>query len=65
MAKGYDCLFRSLTIGKVKIKNRIGMAPMSIFGLVSADGCFTQRVVDYYLERGSGLNYYRLFRNRK
>ncbi|ATW26128.1 FAD-dependent oxidoreductase [Candidatus Formimonas warabiya] len=54
MNKKSTCLFQPISIGNVEIKNRIGMAPMSVFGMVSADGCFTQRGIDYYVERAKG-----------
>ena len=47
-------LFDPIHIGRVELRNRIGMAPMSVFGLVSADGCFTQRAIDYYVARARG-----------
>ncbi|MDR3551942.1 MAG: FAD-dependent oxidoreductase [Clostridia bacterium] len=50
----YPKLFEPITIGKVEIKNRVAMAPMGALGLVSPDGCFTNRAVDYYVERAKG-----------
>ena len=47
-------LFQPIHIGGVEVRNRIGMAPMAVFGLVSADGCFTRRAIDYYVERARG-----------
>lgn len=47
-------LFEPITIGKVKIKNRISMAPMGAFGLCSEDGAYNQRAIDYYVERAKG-----------
>lgn len=47
-------LFSPITIGKVKIKNRIAMAPMGAFGLISDDGSYNQRAIDYYVERAKG-----------
>lgn len=47
-------LFEPITIGKVKIKNRISMAPMGAFGLCFEDGAYNQRAVDYYVERAKG-----------
>ncbi len=47
-------LFTPFQIGKLQVKNRIGMAPMCIFGMVTPDGCFSQRAADYYLERARG-----------
>ncbi|MCF8069220.1 MAG: FAD-dependent oxidoreductase [Desulfobacterales bacterium] len=54
----FDVLFKPLQIGKVKLKNRIAMAPMGIDYMVNPDGSLNRRVVDYYLERirhGVGL----------
>ncbi|RCW48729.1 MULTISPECIES: FAD-dependent oxidoreductase [unclassified Halanaerobium] len=47
-------LFTPISIGNVKIKNRTAMAPMGAFGLVDSEGCFTQRGIDYYVERAKG-----------
>ncbi len=47
-------LFSPITIGKVKMKNRIAMAPMGTFGLVHDDGSYNQRAIDYYVERAKG-----------
>ncbi|MCP4686765.1 MAG: FAD-binding protein, partial [Desulfobacterales bacterium] len=54
----FDALFQPLEIGKVRLKNRIAMAPMGIDYMVNPDGSLNRRVVDYYLERarnGVGL----------
>ncbi len=50
----FNKLFEPITIGKVKIKNRISMAPMGAFGLCFEDGAYNQRAVDYYVERAKG-----------
>ena len=59
MATGeYSRIFEPIEIGKVEIKNRIAMAPMGISGLTTLEGAFSQRAIDYYLERvrgGTGL----------
>ncbi len=47
-------LFEPVMIGKVQCKNRIAMAPMSVLGLVGPMGGFSQRVIDYYVERARG-----------
>lgn len=47
-------LFAPMQIGGVEIKNRIAMAPMANLGLIADDGCYTKRVVDYYVERAKG-----------
>jgi len=54
----FEALFQPLKIGKIKLKNRIAMAPMGIDYMVAPDGSLNRRVVDYYLERarnGVGL----------
>jgi 2-enoate reductase len=50
----YSELFKPISIGKVRIKNRIAMAPMGIVGLTLPDGNPGQRAVDYYVERAKG-----------
>ncbi|MBC7323951.1 MAG: 2-enoate reductase, partial [Moorella sp. (in: Bacteria)] len=50
----YARLFEPIKIGKVEIKNKIAMAPMGVLGLVTPDGCFSRRVVEYYVERARG-----------
>jgi 2-enoate reductase len=47
-------IFTPLDIGTVRIKNRIAMAPMAIFGIMNPDGTFNQRVLDYFIERAKG-----------
>jgi len=47
-------IFTPLNIGKVRIENRIAMAPMATFGLLNPDGTLTQRVLDYFIERAKG-----------
>lgn len=47
-------LFDPIKIGHVQIKNKIAMAPMGAFGLVDESCCFTQRAIDYYVERAKG-----------
>lgn len=54
MYKDYSILFEPINIGKMKVKNRIVMAPMGNSGLITMDGCFSQRAADYYLERAKG-----------
>lgn len=54
----YKKLFEPTQIGKVKLKNRISMAPMGPVGYADAFGGFNQRIQDYYVERakhGVGL----------
>lgn len=47
----FKSLFHPQMIGKVKLKNRIAMAPMGVEYMTEADGTLNRRVVDYYLER--------------
>ena len=54
MPKSFPKLFEPVNIGKVKIKNRIAMAPMGIIGLTTPEGHPTQRAIDYYIERAKG-----------
>ncbi len=52
--KKYRSLFQPIKIGKLEIKNRIGMAPMAPSGMCTPDNCFNQRAVEYYVERARG-----------
>lgn len=54
MKKNFESLFTPMKIGKVEIKNRIGMAPMAPSGMITPDNCFNQRAADYYVERARG-----------
>jgi 2-enoate reductase len=56
VSKIFSKLFEPVQIGKVRIKNRIAMAPMGILNppMVNPDGSPTQRTVDYYVERAKG-----------
>ena len=47
----YSKLFEPIRIGKIDIKNRIAMAAMGAIGLTSSAGGFSQRAIDYYVER--------------
>lgn len=47
-------LFEPGRIGKLSLKNRIVMAPMSIGGLGEPDGRLSQRAIDYYVTRAKG-----------
>ena len=47
-------MFTPITVGGCTLKNRIAMAPMATLGMITPDGCFQQRVVDYYVERAKG-----------
>jgi len=49
----FECLFEPINIGKMKLKNRIVLAPMAThYG--TKNGRMTQRQIDYYLERARG-----------
>ena len=50
----YPKLFEPIEIGKVRIKNRIAMAPMGIVGLTAPDGNPGPRGIEYYIERARG-----------
>jgi 2-enoate reductase len=47
-------LFKEINIGKIKIKNRIAMAPMGMIGLINGEGVLSQRAIDYFIERAKG-----------
>ncbi|HHY93419.1 MAG TPA: FAD-dependent oxidoreductase [Firmicutes bacterium] len=50
----YVRLLEPFRIGKVEIKNRVAMAPMGIGGLATLEAGFSQRAIDYYVERAKG-----------
>lgn len=54
MVKDYKNLFQSIEIRNVKIKNRFAMAPMGLLGLSDSEGGFSQRAIDYLVERAKG-----------
>ena len=54
MDSKYKKLFESINIGGCKIKNRFVMAPMGPMGLGDFEGGFSQRGIDYYVERAKG-----------
>ena len=54
IAEKYGKLFQPGTIGNMRLKNRLAMAPMGIGGLVENDGSMSQRAIDYYEERARG-----------
>lgn len=54
MANYYPELFTPTYIGKVKIKNKLSMAPMGPVGYADANGALNQRIQDYYVERAKG-----------
>jgi 2-enoate reductase len=47
-------LFEDGKIGRLSIRNRIVMAPMSLGGLQAADSRFSQRCIDYFEARARG-----------
>lgn len=54
MANKYAKLFEPTNIGKLRLKNKISMAPMGPIGYADSEGAFTQRGQDYYVERAKG-----------
>ena len=54
MAKKYSKLFDPVKIGNLEIANKFFMAPMGIVGMSDADGAFTSRAIEYYVERARG-----------
>ena len=46
-------LFEKNIIGGVELKNRLGMGPMG-FGHTDADGGYSDRQIEYYVERAKG-----------
>ena len=54
MNKQHEVLFTPVRIGKLEIKNRYVMEPISPGGLCDADGTFNSRGVAYYVERARG-----------
>lgn len=54
----FQKLFEPMKIGRLELKNRISMAPMGLAGLVTSEGGFTPRGIEYFVERarnGVGL----------
>lgn len=47
-------LFQPMRLGGVEIGNRLAMAPMGIMGLATAEGGFSRRAMNYYVERAKG-----------
>ncbi|WP_139652475.1 oxidoreductase [Raoultibacter phocaeensis] len=50
----YRTLFEPVSIAEVELPNRFAMCAMGPMGLGDAEGGFTQRGVDYYVERAKG-----------
>lgn len=54
MTKSFQKLFEPIAIGQCLVKNRFVMAPMGPAGLCDADGAFTERGIEFYVERARG-----------
>lgn len=54
MNKQYKKLFEPTYLGKLKLKNRMSMAPMGPVGYADPLGAWNQRIQDYYVERAKG-----------
>ena len=54
MQMKYPHLFEPMHIGKVRLKNRIAMAPMGFPALQDTEGLPMQRYIDYFVERAKG-----------
>ena len=50
MNKKYAPLFEPAYIGKLKIKNKMAMAPMGPIGYADPHYAYNQRLQDYYVE---------------
>lgn len=50
----YSALFEPVCIGKLKLKNKMAMAPMGPIGYADAHFAYNQRLQDYYVERAKG-----------
>ena len=53
MAGQFMKLFEPGSIGKLKLRNRIVLAPIAT-NLAGPDALYTQRQIDYYAERARG-----------
>lgn len=54
MNKEYEVLFTPYKIGSCEIKNRYVMVAMGTGGMVTTEGTFNQRGIEYYIERAKG-----------
>lgn len=54
MEEKYSALFEPAHIGKLKLKNRMAMAPMGPIGYADPHYAYNQRLQDYYVERARG-----------
>ncbi len=46
-------LFEKYNLGKMQVKNRVVMAPMG-FSHTDADGAYSDRQIEYYVDRARG-----------
>lgn len=54
MKNEHKVLFKPFKIGNCEIKNRYVMVAMGTSGMVTTEGTFNERGVDYYIERAKG-----------
>ncbi len=55
MNKTYDNLMKPIQVGKVKIKNRLSVAPLGTFYLMAGPkGEYNYNAIEYYVERARG-----------
>ncbi|MFZ7121954.1 MAG: FAD-dependent oxidoreductase [Eubacteriaceae bacterium] len=54
MLNDYSVLFDPVKIGKLEIKNKYFMAPMAATGMVDESNAYTEKAIDYYVERAKG-----------
>lgn len=54
MKNPYQKLFQPITINKLRVKNRISLAPLGMVCMSDPRGGFTQEAQDYYVERARG-----------
>jgi 2-enoate reductase len=47
----FEALFQPMRIGSIELRNRISLAPMGLSGLVTSEGGFTPRGIEYFVER--------------
>jgi 2-enoate reductase len=54
MSVKHQKLFEPITVGKLKLKNRISMAPLGMVAMADPCGGFTEDAQEYYVERAKG-----------
>ena len=54
MPNKYQKLFEPLTIGTLRLKNRISMAPLGMVAMADPRGGFSEDAQEYYVERAKG-----------